>query len=477
MVNYYQFIIPRLNGAEIGRNFAHYRSLVRKGVAGFIVFGGQIGQIRKYVRKLQSEAELPLIIASDLEQGLGQQVKGGTLFPPAMAVAEAVKKISRIDGERRALRTLKDTYKAIAVESAYAGINTIFAPVLDINTNPDNPIIAVRAFGEDAKTVSFFGSTMIKALQRSGIAACGKHFPGHGNTKTDSHIRLPSVMRSKRGLCSKELKPFQNAIDTGVKMLMLGHLNVPAITSSTVPVSLSGEAVRYVREDMKFRGVLVTDALNMGGIGRYTEEAAARMALHAGVDILLHPTDADSVVSYLRKRHVEADPGNLRNFRMRLKKIRDIDSFDRERHQSLSDYLCRTAVKVSGSFRIRNGLVLVILNDDKDDDTGKILIQQLSRSHPGLKVINLGEKPGSEKISLPADAPVVVALFSETRAWKGGAGRWLRRRLVSLRDRADVFVSFGSPYLLAGIRGPKITIFWDSASAEKAAAEVIGRSG
>ena len=165
MQNYYQFIIPRLNGGEIRKNFRYYRSLVEKGIAGFIVFGGELKTLRKYLADLQDASVLPLIIASDLERGLGQQVRGGTLFPPAMAMASAVQGIQNSKFKIQNVRLLRDSFRAVAAEAGYAGINTIFGPVLDINTNPRNPIISVRAFGEDPETVSFFGCEMIRAVQ------------------------------------------------------------------------------------------------------------------------------------------------------------------------------------------------------------------------------------------------------------------------------------------------------------------------
>ncbi|HEX8948649.1 MAG TPA: glycoside hydrolase family 3 N-terminal domain-containing protein, partial [Dissulfurispiraceae bacterium] len=172
-MNPYRRLIPRLNGAEVEERFDSYLTLVKKGIGGFILFGGDLETVRAGIRELQHASQHPLIIASDLEQGLGQQVRGGTLFPPAMAIAAAVKAAEPADSSLP-----ERVYRAFALEAAYAGINVIFAPVLDINTNPRNPIIATRAFGEDRETVSFLGCEMIKAFQRSGIIACGKHFPG-----------------------------------------------------------------------------------------------------------------------------------------------------------------------------------------------------------------------------------------------------------------------------------------------------------
>ena len=269
MQNYYQFIIPRLNGAEIRKKFASYRTLVKKGVAGFIVFGGELKTLRKYLTELQRESELPLIISSDLERGLGQQVRGGTLFPPAMALASAVKSNQQSAFSSKDLRLLRDSFRAVAAEAKYAGINTIFAPVLDVNTNPLNPIISVRAFGEDPETVSFLGCEMIREIQGRGLAACGKHFPGHGDTAVDSHLRLPVVSKDLRRLRTDALPPFQRAVKEQVKMIMLGHLKVPALDRSGTPVSLSKKAVGFLREKMKFSGIVITDAMNMGWDRRF----------------------------------------------------------------------------------------------------------------------------------------------------------------------------------------------------------------
>ncbi|HYA32189.1 MAG TPA: glycoside hydrolase family 3 N-terminal domain-containing protein, partial [Thermodesulfovibrionales bacterium] len=213
-MNPYSRLIPRLNGTEIEERFGYYLSLVKKGIAGFIVFAGELETVRSKLAELQDASEHPLIIACDLEQGLGQQIESGTLFPPAMAIASALKGVDR----QHAKALLNQVYTAFAEESLYAGINTILAPVLDINTNPDNPIIATRAFGEDPDSVSFFGCEMVSVLHRNGIIACGKHFPGHGDTEIDSHISLPVIRKKISDLENVELVPFRKAISEGLSM-------------------------------------------------------------------------------------------------------------------------------------------------------------------------------------------------------------------------------------------------------------------
>ena len=472
MQNYYQFIIPRLNGGEIRKNFRHYRSMVKKGVAGFIVFGGELKTLRRYLADLQSVSELPLIIASDLERGLGQQVKGGTLFPPAMALASAVKGIQNSKFKIQNLRLLRDSFRAVAEEALYAGINTIFGPVLDINTNPKNPIISVRAFGEDPETVSFFGCEMIRAIQGCGIAACGKHFPGHGDTEVDSHIKLPVVVSSLRRLKRYELLPFQKAIEEDVKMIMLGHLNVPALDSSGIPVSISKKAVRFLRDKMKFKGILTTDAMNMGGIGKFSEEKAALMSLEAGVDILLHPTDPEKVVSYLEAKKNEFDAERLTRFRRELGWGRAGRLPGFEVNGKLSDLLADKAIRLTDDFRIKGDLFLIILNDD-EQSKGIVLARTLKEKIPSVKIRIIRKGAEIEKIKISDKAFVIVAVFSETRAWKGGASSWLCKQIACVQNRSDLFVSFGSPYLFDNITGAKIFAYWDSESVQRAVARII----
>jgi beta-glucosidase-like glycosyl hydrolase len=477
MQNYYQFIIPRLNGIEIKKKFRYYLSLAKKGVAGFIVFGGELNTLRIYLAELQNASGLPLIISSDLERGLGQQVRGGTLFPPAMAMASAVKGGSPLSDIRNSdLNLFRNACRAVAREARFTGINTIFAPVLDVNTNPGNPIISVRAFGEDPDTVSFFGSEMIREMQACGVAACGKHFPGHGDTEVDSHIRLPVIKKSLRMLQRSELRPFERAIGGQLRMIMLGHLSVPALDSSGLPVSISRKAVRFLRSKMNFSGIIITDAMNMGGLGAFSEEEASFMSLDAGADIILHPTDPDRVVSYLEKKKKVFDADRLTRFRTSIGIPRTEKVPDFKRHCRASDLLTEKAVKVTADFLTREKIFLVILNDDQKKK-GTALARALRR-RGSLTARTIMKGDDARKILIPEGCFVITALFSETKGWKGGASAWLLKQTEYLRDRTGLFVSFGSPYLIRDIRGKslqaKILAYCDSESAQKTVAKVIG---
>jgi len=481
MVNFYQFMVPRLNGQEIRERFSYYRSLVRKGVAGFIVFGGELDTVRVYIQKLQDVAEIPLIVSSDLERGLGQQLKGGTHFPPAMALATAYKNRQRAKGKGpkehtgRDLAFIRKSFTALAEEAKYAGINTIFAPVLDINTNPQNPIIAGRAFGEEPGIVSLLGTEMIRTLQKNGIAACGKHFPGHGDTSIDSHIKLPVLKQDMARLKRYELKPFMAAVGAGVRMVMLGHLAVPAIDPSGVPASFSEKAVQFIRRSMGYDGILITDALNMGGIGRFSEEDASRRALEAGLDILLHPSDPDRLSEHLAKAHASCRPDRLLRFRKRLRPHKEcaVPSFDL--HQALSGRLTEDAVTVTGRCRIKGTPLIVILNDE-EEEKGGTFIRSMGKCFPGTRTITLRPLSLRTTIRKGPDEFMIIAIFSETKAWKGGASAWLHRQAAMLRQDADLYISFGSPYLLDSLgKVPWICAFWDIDQAQEAVTAVLKR--
>jgi beta-glucosidase-like glycosyl hydrolase len=462
-MNPYRRLIPRLNGAEIEERFDSYLSLVKKGIGGFILFGGDLETVRAGVRKLQNSSRHPLIIASDLEQGLGQQVKGGTLFPPAMALAAAVKAAETADPSLP-----ERVYRAFALEAAYAGINVILAPVLDINTNPANPIIATRAFGENRETVSYLGCAMIRTLQQRGIIACGKHFPGHGDTEIDSHVSLPTLKKDLTQMEKEELVPFQKAIHAEVAMIMLGHLGVPALDPSGTPATLSQKVVSFLRKKMGFTGLLITDAMNMGGIAGYDKNEAAVMALSAGVDLILHPTDPDRAAALIAERHCPVAPLDLS-----IPEGPDTISPDFDAHRRLSEYVTQRAISIEGSNvpKIRKPFV-VILDEDREGKDFPF-IDALKKRYPEtvFHVLQPGQEMPWQRV--PKDHELIVALFSTVRAWKTVDTEWLKRTIESLSSKARLFISFGNPYALRDLRNEsaKIFAFWSSEAAQRAVAE------
>ncbi|MFN3479214.1 MAG: glycoside hydrolase family 3 N-terminal domain-containing protein [Thermodesulfovibrionales bacterium] len=470
-MNPYNFLIPRLNGDEIEDRFDYYAGLVRKGVAGFIIFGGEIESLRDGIRRLQEIAKHQLIIASDLEAGLGQQVRGGTLYPPAMAIAKA---LSRIGGERNYY--LKRLYSSIASEAQYVGINTILAPVLDINSNPENPIIATRSFGEDPETVSFHGTSMIKIYKEMGIISCGKHFPGHGDTDRDSHQELPVINKGLGELEEFELVPFKRAILSSVDMIMLGHLSVPCLDPSGIPATISSRIVKYLRDEMAFKGLVITDAMNMGGLSGYPEEEASLMALMAGTDLILHPSDPDSVAGYIGDRVKAEDRLKALSFRLTSALSPQPSAFsqpDFTSNRELASELFYKAITYKGNKRGIKKPFLIVISDETI--TTSYFTDWFKGAFGENRVLFLNETviPWQR---IPERSERVVSIFSEARAWKEKSLNF-KDLLNKFNKKVEVFLSFGNPYILSKIKSPTIFAYSTSEEAQIAMVRYIKEKG
>jgi len=456
MMNPYNHLIPRLNGDEIEDRFDYYSRLVKRGVAGFIVFGGELESLRRYLMSLQGYAERPLIIASDLETGLGEQVRGGTRFPAPMAIAHALKGMDEVER----LSILKKVYSAFATEALYAGINTILAPVLDINSNPNNPIIASRSAGEDPETVSFFGSAMIRVLKGWGLLSCGKHFPGHGDTDRDSHIDLPVIRKEMKEMEGFELIPFKKAIESGVDMMMLGHLSVPCMDGSGRPATISDKIISYLRNAMGFRGLIITDAMNMGGIGDYNEAEASLMALKAGVDLILHPSDPFKVADYIKSDGFEKKPPLLNLPEVPVSGKPDFDS-----HRRLSRELFSRSVRVEGNLdSLRNPFMIFITDEDLRNAEPFLKWSREVFGYERVMIID-GPEIGFNRIP---DGDLVVTIFSEVRGWKGDKLSYFKDLLINLEKKVKIFISLGNPYLIQRMDSTRIYGYGTSEEAQSA---------
>ena len=274
------------------------KKYLEMGVGGVILLGGSAAEVGIRAQQLQFWAKYPLLIAADIEEGVGQRFSGATWFAPPMALSQIAK-----DDLPTALRMAEQMGKAIAQEATAIGLNWLLAPVVDVNNNPDNPVINVRAFGESADTVAQLTRAFIQGAQNSPVLTCAKHFPGHGDTDMDSHLSLPVVNHDFDRLQELELVPFEQAIAHGVDSVMTAHLRLPNLDpnypATLSPVTLNG----LLRRDMGFDGLIVTDALVMGGItqqyggedGKGNE--AAVLAVEAGADVLLMPGDVEGAIA------------------------------------------------------------------------------------------------------------------------------------------------------------------------------------
>ncbi|HEX9232864.1 MAG TPA: glycoside hydrolase family 3 N-terminal domain-containing protein [Candidatus Acidoferrum sp.] len=242
--------------------------------------------------QLQTQSKLPLLIGADFERGSAMRLDEGTSFPTQMAMAAG--------GDPRDAYTMG---KITALEARQAGVHWIYAPVADVNNNPGNPIINTRSFGEDPARVSEFVSAYVRGVEENGGLATAKHFPGHGDTAADSHIDLPVIHAGRQRLESLEFVPFRAAIAAGVSSIMTGHLNVPALEPDPdTPATLSSHILTEVlRKDLGFQGLVITDAMDMGGITvRFAPGEAAVRAVLAGADCLLMSPVPDAAFEALQ---------------------------------------------------------------------------------------------------------------------------------------------------------------------------------
>lgn len=268
------------------------RWLHELGVGGVILLGGTAAEVALRTQKLQDWAKLPLLVAADIEEGVGQRFAGATWFPPPMAVGAIAS-----HNLAQAVSYAEQIGAATAAEALAIGINWVLAPVVDVNNNPENPVINIRAWGETPDVVSQLTTAFIRGAQRFPVLTAAKHFPGHGDTAVDSHLELPEILHNRTRLEAMELVPFQAAIAAGVDAVMTAHLKIPALDAEQ-PATLSAPILtQLLRRDLGFTGLTVTDALVMGAITkRYGANEAAVLAVEAGVDILLMPSDPEGAI-------------------------------------------------------------------------------------------------------------------------------------------------------------------------------------
>ena len=489
-----QMVMPRLEGAKLGdpRYLEHIHALIQEGIGGFILFGGTVEHSPRQLQELQALAAIPLLITSDVERGLGQQLTGGTRFPSQRAVASAVNRRSKKDVE-----LLDKMLDAVRIETRAAGIHAVFSPVVDVNNNPDNPIICTRSFGDEPEIVEWFGSRYISRLQKSrgtrdrlDLLACAKHFPGHGDTDQDSHSVLPVIHASRTRLNRVELPPFREAVKDGVGMVMAAHLLVPALDPEK-PTTFSKKTITaLLREGMEFDGLIVSDALDMGALAAtYTPEDIAVRAVNAGIDILLHPRDAnvtiDAIVSAveqgrLTSQRISESVGRIMTAKTRLglfdTSARKAVRIDYQKHRRIARDIGKKALQIAfGEKKLSplphdGGVACFILDDDNNRESGDVFVRAMRERCRHLLAVVL--TPGSEipeslvLDSVRASEFVVIAVYSRISASKGHSGlddtlRDIAAKIlktVKSEKGKSIVISFDSPYLLDRFKDADVRI-------------------
>jgi beta-N-acetylhexosaminidase len=313
-----QIVWPSVYGDFVSGDSPQWRRLTdyiqKEKVGGFTISVGSPTEVAAKLNALQSMSQVPLLFGADLEAGAGFRARGGYFVPNAIDLGGAI-----VFPPEMAVGATRDTTLAYeqgrltAVEGRALGIHIAYAPVLDVNNNPENPVINTRSYGEDPELDARLGVAFIHGVQDHGMIATGKHFPGHGDTGTNSHLALPVVTVSRSRLDTVELVPFRAAVNGGVGAIMSFHGAMPALDSSNVPGTLSPKVLTaLLRGELGFKGIIISDAMDMRGVlDQYGSDEAVKRAIAAGIDVLIQPLDVsqtiDAVVAGVREgRYTEA---------------------------------------------------------------------------------------------------------------------------------------------------------------------------
>jgi beta-N-acetylhexosaminidase len=521
-----QLVWPQLFGDYTPMSSAGWQRVAqlisREHVGGFIMSIGSPIETAEKLNAMQRLSALPLVIGADYETGVAMRQRGGyflpnniylgggTMFPPQMAL-----------GATRDTALAYEQGRITAVEGRALGVHIVFAPVLDVNNNPANPVIGVRSFSENPHLVADMGAALVRGLQDHGMIATGKHFPGHGDTDENSHLTITTVHASRQRIDTVELVPFRRAIAAGVQGMMTFHGLVPAIDTSSVPATLNPAIMTgLLRRQLGFNGLLITDAMDMNGVlsrvsapkGASTQSAtgnygtinnsigiaeACKLAIVAGADILLMPSDVpaavDAVVAGVGERRftqarVDSSVRRVLEIKRRL-------NLDRQRTVSLDSvralvgdtaHVALAGLTAERSITLAKDslnlvpfarpagapprVLSVTIATRNDLPAGATFNAELRRSIPSLRtesILSDDPAPNFSRILAIADS-VDVAIISSylstgTNIANASAPEPLAQfmRDLAQRQRRTVLVAFGNPYLLQQVpAAPTYVVAW-----------------
>jgi beta-N-acetylhexosaminidase len=464
--------------------FRKYQHFIRDlHVGGVIVTGHSLnGGVRNaepyamaaLINRLQKMAKTPLFVSADFERGASMRVNSTTAWPYSMAFA-AAKDLTAVSEEGA------DT----ARDARAMGVNWIFAPVADVNNNPDNPIINIRSFGENPAEVSSFVQAYINGAhsdRKNPVLVTAKHFPGHGDTTEDSHLALPRLDADRNRIEAVELQPFRTAIAAGVDAVMTAHLAVPALEPENIPATVSTKILTGVlRDELGFHGLVITDAMDMQGLAAMfdTAEASAR-AIEAGADVLLMPKRAEDAIRGVtaavqsgrisRKRlddsvaRVLAAKVRLGLTRKRLVNLEDIadvvDSPESDEHaQSVADHAVTLVTDTKDSLPVRHSenTCLIAMTEGRRSQQGIRLIDEVKKRAPSITTTVLDPsmtKSDLDQVSEKASScgQIIAAAFVSVNAYRGnvalpgGYSDFLNALIAG--KVPVVLAALGNPYLV-----------------------------
>ena len=525
-----QLISVGVNATFLNQDSDAYRSLKHQiednKVGGIILFRGPVYESVILVNRMQQLARYPLLVSADLEAGPGMRFDDTVNFPWNMAVAATGNpEYARRQGE------------LTAREARALGVQQIFAPVVDVNNNAANPVINVRSYGEDPADVARFAAAFTEGAQQAGTIATAKHFPGHGDTAVDSHRGLPEINVSRERLNNVEFVPFIASVKAGVGAVMVGHIALPQIDATAVkplpenlktkpidtdqngeiidekavmPATMSPVIGKILRNDLKFDGMIVTDALSMSGLTIYfTPEEAAVRALEAGADMLLKPVNVEAsfrgVLQALKsgritEQRVEESARRILAAKYDLglvkERITPIDSIDQivgsKDVTALATEIAEHAITV---VRDEDKLVplkpgkrvfnLAVTNGDDRSWIANPFVARLKGAGVKVETVVLDERSTLEEVQKAVNRAkaadlVIASLYGRVRSGQASsvgipqAGARALSWLMS-EEKPIVGISFGNPYLLQSFRGLRtyVVAYGDMPALQQAAARAL----
>ncbi len=473
-----QMIVMPLN-AEFGNvESAKFKEMRRQivdlHVGGFTLFRGEANSIAILTNEAQKLAVIPLTFSADYERGLRMQLRTGTPFTTNMGVAAS--------GD---VQAAYNQGVIICREMRAIGANWLFAPVADVNNNPDNPVINIRSFGADPNKVGEFVAAETRGVRDGNCLATLKHFPGHGNTATDSHIGLSTISGDRAELDSTEIVPFKRTIDSGVDSVMTAHLAVPNVTGDNLPSTLNPKILNDIlRKDLNFKGVITTDSMEMGAITKaYPNGASAVSAIKAGVDVVLFPPDVDAAISAIETAVKSGEITEVRlnesvrrilsaKYKIGLFQNRFVDPTAATREVEKPENIAeatRVAEKSITLLRNENNFLplkkdalsktlFVIIAADDDAVEGATLTTEIQKRNANAKIIKLDFRSNADDYAkVLTDAKnydqIILAPFVKRAAAKGTVAlpenqvAFVKQMLALKAEKAAV-IAFGNPYMI-----------------------------
>jgi len=478
-----QMIISNSDGFALDESSDEFQRIknlvVNEKIGGLIFFKGNSIQEAELINKFQSLSETPLLISADFERGTKMRLDDGSLFPSNMAVGST--------------RNPELSYKMgfqIAKECRAIGVHQNYAPVVDVNNNSLNPIINVRSYGEEPALVSDMADQFIKGLQEGNVIATAKHFPGHGDTDIDSHSDLPVLNFDKSRLENIELIPFKNAIKNDVMSIMIAHLSLPSIDNeSFVPASLSKSIIEGVLiDELKFNGLIVTDALNMAGVVKHFSTAdVALRCVNAGVDLILMPQGEALTISTIEAAvingnvsidRIDASVRKILNAKKWLKldenKITDVSKvsmlINSDEAKKISQQIADESITL---VKNENNLVpftnassqsclIISLNNGNEKANSDYFLNEFAAKN-NFKETNYfdisGDITNQDEILAAAEGAdiILIPIYAKVKIKTGTVGlpESQINLINSLKSKGSkiVVISFGNPYLIQSFPG------------------------